>query len=121
MSEVPRTAAVSEKMRAFHADVVQKVKDTIRQNDVVVVGMGWNPHVAKARDALREAEIPFEYLELGNYSNMWRERLAIKLWSGFPTFPQVYVKGTLVGGNTDVRTALADGSLRALLQGERPV
>jgi glutaredoxin-related protein len=37
------------------------------------------------------------------------------MWSGFPTFPQVFVRGTLIGGFTDTRKALEDGSLRKLL------
>lgn len=116
--EIPRpptTDRVASKQRAFHSDTVARVRDAIASADVVVVGMGWNPHVAKARAALTEAGIAHTYLELGNYASLWRERLAVKLWSGWPTFPQVYVKGTLVGGNTDVRAALEDGTLRALL------
>jgi glutaredoxin-related protein len=37
------------------------------------------------------------------------------MWSGWPTFPQVYIRGTLIGGADDTRKALDDGSLRKLL------
>jgi glutaredoxin-related protein len=37
------------------------------------------------------------------------------MWSGWPTFPQVFVKGALVGGAADLEAALADGSFKALL------
>jgi glutaredoxin-related protein len=46
---------------------------------------------------------------------MWKQRLAIKMWSGWPTFPQVFVRGVLVGGFEDTRKALEDGSLKKLL------
>lgn len=113
----PLTPQAAEKAESYGAETVARVREAIAAHDVLVVGMGWNPHVGKARAALTEAGIPFEYLEIGNYASLWSERLAVKLWSGWPTFPQVFVKGTLVGGNTDVRAALADGTLRALLDG----
>jgi glutaredoxin-related protein len=99
----------------YHADVVDRVRKAVAANDVVVVGMAWNASVKKVRAALDEAGIKHEYLELGNYAGMWRERLGVKLWTGWPTFPQVFVKGTFIGGFELTRDALADGSLRKLL------
>ncbi|HEX7666296.1 MAG TPA: glutaredoxin domain-containing protein, partial [Polyangiaceae bacterium] len=52
-----------------------------------------------------------------SYFSEWKRRLAIKLWSGWPTFPQVFVKGTLIGGNELTNEAIADGSLKARLGG----
>ena len=111
--------AVLDSMAAFHADILGQVSSTVANHDVVVVGMAQNPVVKKARKALDAAGIPFEYLEYGSYFSQWKERLAIKMWSGFPTFPQVFVKGTLVGGNARLRAAIADGSFQALLDGPR--
>src|SRR5258706_553076 len=75
-----------------------EVDDAVRGNSVVVVGMAQNPHVRAVRKALDEAGIAYTYLEYGSYFSEWKKRLAIKMWSGWPTFPQVYVKGTLLGG-----------------------
>jgi glutaredoxin-related protein len=100
------------KMTAFHAEVVAKVEAAVKANAVVVVGMAQNPHVKNVRKALAEASIKFEYLEFGSYFSAWRERLAIKLWSGWPTFPQVFVKGVLLGGEDLTKAAIADGSLQ---------
>jgi monothiol glutaredoxin len=72
------------------------------------------------RQALDAAGVAYKYLEYGSYFSKWRERLAIKLWSGWPTFPQVFVRGTLVGGEDLTKQALADGSLKALLAGGEP-
>ncbi|MCA9494588.1 MAG: glutaredoxin [Myxococcales bacterium] len=104
-------------MEASHASVVDGVREAIAAHDVVVVGMAWNQPVKKARRALEEAGIQYHYHEIGNYVGMWRERLAVKLWSGWPTFPQVFVKGTLIGGEALTRQALEDGTLSALLKG----
>lgn len=109
------TPRVLDAMASYNRATIDEVVAAIAANDVVVVGMGWNPHVKNARKALDEAGIAFTYLEYGNYMSAWRERLAIKMWSGWPTFPQVFVRGTLIGGNKDTRAAIADGSLKALL------
>lgn len=99
----------------FHRDLVDQVAAAVDAHPVVVVGMGWNPHVRWARQALDEAGIAHHDIDHGNYLTGWKARLAVKLWSGWPTFPQVFVRGVLVGGNRDVRKALEDGSLQASL------
>jgi glutaredoxin-related protein len=102
-------------MEGFHAEVVREVQEAVRREPVVVVGMAQNPHVRKVRQALDEAGVAYEYLEYGSYFGKWKERLAIKLWSGWPTFPQVFVRGTLIGGEDLTKQALADGTLKASL------
>jgi monothiol glutaredoxin len=104
-------------MAEFHAGVVREVKDTVAREAVVVVGMAQNPHVKNVRKALGEAGIEHRYLEYGSYFSAWRERLAIKLWSGWPTFPQVFVRGVLLGGEDLTKAAIADGSLRKRADG----
>jgi glutaredoxin-related protein len=101
-----------ERMGAFHAEVVGKVRDAVATHRVVVVGMAQNPHVRKVRAALDGAGITYTYLEFGSYLSQWKERLAIKLWSGWPTFPQVFVDGVLLGGEDLTKAAIADGSLK---------
>jgi glutaredoxin-related protein len=102
-------------MEGFHADVVRKVQETVLGHRVVVVGMAQNPHVGGVRKALDDAGVTHTYLEYGSYFSKWRERLAIKLWSGWPTFPQVFVNGTLIGGEALTKAALADDSLKSSL------
>jgi monothiol glutaredoxin len=105
-----------EKMRGFHAPVIEEIQGAIAKHDVVVVGMAQNPHVKKVRKALDDAGIAYEYLEYGSYLSEWKKRLAIKLWSGWPTFPQVFVKGVLLGGEDLTKAAIADGSLKKRLE-----
>ena len=106
------TAAVAG---AFHRSVVDEVTGAIERDPVVVVGMAQNPFVRKARRALEEAGIAFTYLEYGSYLSEWKPRLAIKMWSGWPTFPQVFVRGVLIGGCDELKAAIADGTLAASL------
>jgi monothiol glutaredoxin len=98
---------------AYHADVVKEVSSAVSANRVVVVGMAHNPFVRKARKALTEAGIPFTYLQYGNYFGGWKKRLAIKLWSGWATYPQVFVEGKLVGGYNDLAHQLKAGKIKA--------
>lgn len=86
----------------FHAKIVDEVVGAIAANEVVVVGMGQNPYVKKAKNLLNSEGIAFRSLDYGNYFSMWKERLAIKLWSGWPTFPQIYINKKLVGGYTEL-------------------
>lgn len=104
-----------DKMKSFHSEVIAEVERAILENAVVVVGMAQNPHVRNVRRALEEVGISFHYLEYGSYFSKWRERLAIKMFSGWPTFPQVFVRGTLIGGEDLTKAAIADGSLQRML------
>jgi monothiol glutaredoxin len=99
----------------FHSNVVQEVQKTVSEQDVIVIGMFLNPHVYAVKMALQKKNIPFTYLQYGGYFTKWKQRLAIKMWSGWPTFPQVFVKGTLMGGNKKTQQSLNDGSLQKLL------
>jgi glutaredoxin-related protein len=112
----PKSDHVEHIVSKFHADFVEEVHKALGEHAVVVVGMAQNPHVKKARRALADAGIPFHYIEHGSYLGGWQRRLAIKLWTGWPTFPMVFVKGTLIGGASQVVEALADKSLHARLE-----
>lgn len=108
--------AALDKITALHADTIREIEEAVRKHDVVVVGMAQNPHVKKARKALEAAGFQVHYLEYGSYFSDWRRRLAIKLWSGWPTFPQVFVKGTLIGGEELTRQAIASGDIARRLE-----
>ena len=47
--------------------------------------------------------------------SQWRRRNALKMWSGWPTLPMVFVKGMLVGGADDLAKLIASGELKTLL------
>ena len=99
----------------LHGDIVREVQAAVAAHPVVVVGMGMNPMPKRARKALDEAGVSYHYMEYGNYLNTWRQRNALKLWTGWPTFPMVFVRGVLVGGATDVEKLIASGELKTML------
>jgi len=102
-------------MQEFHLNTITEVEDAIKAHPVVVVGMAQNPHVRNVKKALKEARVEFHYLEYGSYFSEWRRRLSLKMWSGWPTFPQVFVRGLLIGGADLTKAAIADGTLKARL------
>ena len=107
--------AIRDRIANHQAAIVREVETAVSGNDVVVVGMKQNPVVKKARQALTAAGIPHAYLEYGSYLSEWRRRNALKLWTGWPTFPMVFVKGVLIGGGDNLAALIASGELRRLL------
>ena len=86
----------------FHAEIVSEIEKAIATHEWVIVGMAQNPVVAKARKMLDARGIKYHYIQYGSYFSEWKKRLAIKLWSGWPTFPQIFHKGILIGGADDL-------------------
>ena len=107
--------AIRESITKHHRDIIDEVEAAITAHDVVVVGMKQNPFPRRARKALQAHGVPFHYLEYGSYLNTWRRRTALKMWTGWPTFPMVFVKGTLVGGASDLKALIAKGEFKALV------
>ncbi|MDO8699922.1 MAG: glutaredoxin [Rhodoferax sp.] len=107
--------AIREKIATHEQAIVREVQAAVAKHAVVVVGMGMNPFPKKARKTLDATGIAYEYLEYGNYLNNWRQRNALKLWTGWPTLPMVFVKGVLIGGANDLAKLIQTGELKKLL------
>jgi glutaredoxin-related protein len=107
---------IREKIASFRSDILREVQDAIANNAVVVVGMSQNPFPRKARKLLDAAGIPYKYLGYGSYLRQWRRRLALKMWTGWETFPMVFVKGTLIGGANDLEKLIESGELKKRLE-----
>ena len=107
--------AIRDGVVHYQADIVHNVQAAASSHPVLVVGMAWNGPARQARRALDAAGTPYHYLEFGNYLSQWRRRNALKMWTGWPTFPMVFVRGQLVGGNAELRRLIASGELQRLL------
>ena len=108
-------AAIRGTVARHQQAIVQEVQSALAAHAVVVVGMGINPFPRKARRTLDAAGMPYHYLEYGNYFNTWRERNALKMWTGWPTFPMVFVRGMLIGGAAELDKLAASGELQSLV------
>jgi glutaredoxin-related protein len=107
--------AIRDTIANSHADIVREVQTAISRDEIVVVGMAQNPMPKKARKLLHRERRNYKYLEYGSYLSDWRRRNALKMWTGWPTFPMVFVKGVLVGGANDLEKLIASGELAQLL------
>lgn len=97
-------------IEAFHQAVIQDVEIATQNHAWVIVGMTQNPFVKKAKKYLMNKNISFHYMEYGSYFSDWKLRLAIKLWSGWPTYPQIFHKGLLIGGFAELKNYLKSDS-----------
>ena len=116
---LPRSSihsAIRATVALHHRDIVDEVIHAINSHKVVVIGMGGNPFVSRARKLLRHARIEHAYLGYGNYLTGWRRRNALKMWTGWPTFPMIFIQGMLIGGHRDLQALANSGELEALLK-----
>lgn len=107
---------IRDKIAGWGVDIIKEVQQVIEAKSIVVVGMKMNPAPKKARRLLDAAGIEYTYLEYGSYLSGWRKRLPLKLWTGWQTFPMVFVNGVLVGGASDLEQLMASGKLDAMLK-----
>jgi monothiol glutaredoxin len=107
--------AIRDKVANLHADFVAEVRAAADANAVLVIGMQGNPFCRRARKALQAAGVAFKYLQYGSYLSQWRLRNTLKMWTGWPTFPMVFVKGVFVGGASDLEKLIDSGELGRLL------
>lgn len=112
-------SAIREKVDTYGASLVGAVKAAVAEHCVVIVGMRQNPHPRRARRLLEAAAVPHHYLEYGSYFSQWRDRLALKLWTGWTTFPMIFVQGQLIGGADELERLQSSGELARLLAAPR--
>jgi glutaredoxin-related protein len=112
---------IRDKIATYRADQLAEVKALVAAQRVVVLGMAQNPFPKRARRLLDSQGIPYEYLGIGSYLSQWRRRLGLKMWTGWPTFPMVFVDGVLIGGHQDLLRIVESGELASTLGKPRAV
>jgi monothiol glutaredoxin len=101
----------------------QTIQQQLATNPIIIYmkGIPSQPECgfsAKAIGILKKINIPFAYVNVLQ-APFIREKLPkISKW---PTYPQLFVKGELVGGCDIVETMFNDGSLEPLLKSAVPV
>ena len=100
--------SIHSKIQDYQKPLVDEVRQAVQDNPILIIGMKGNNSVRKARLALTKAGLPFIYLEYGSYMSGWYKRLSLKMWTGFPTFPMIFIDQTLIGGYSDLVRWLAE-------------
>jgi len=119
LDEARTHPSIREKIANYRISTVETVRAAVEAHDIVVVGMSQNPFPKRARQLLDRKGIPYHYIGYGSYFSKWHERLPLKMWTGWPTFPMIFVKGSLIGGFQDLERLIGNGEfdqLRAALR-----
>ena len=101
------------------SDLSERIKDVIDQEPVALFMKGTPQFVMcgnsdRALRALREAGAPVTAVDILPDPAIRRELSAV---SGWPTIPQVFVNGELIGGADIVEELASDGELERKLAG----
>jgi len=107
--------AIQESVATKNLDIVEEVQRAIANNKIVVVGMAQNPAPKRTRKTLDALGAEHAYLEYGSYFSLWYRRNALKMWTGWPSFPMIFVGGVLIGGNSDLNALIQSGEFAKML------
>ena len=98
--------------------IEEKIKEQIKDNKILIYmkGSPYEPKCgfsAKTVQALIECEAEFSYVDILENQDI---RQALPNISDWPTFPQVYVSGDLIGGCDIVTEMHESGELKPIIQ-----
>ncbi len=98
--------------------IEDKIKEQIKDNKILIYmkGSPYEPNCgfsAKTVQALIECEAEFSYVDILENQDI---RQALPNISDWPTFPQVYVSGDLIGGCDIVTEMHESGELKPIIQ-----
>ena len=97
----------------------ERIKQLVTENPVVLFMKGSAElpmcgFSAQAAQILKSCEVPFMTVDVLKDEEI---RQAIKVYSNWPTIPQLYVKGEFIGGSDIMSEMFAAGELQELIQG----
>ena len=100
------------------SEVNARIEEIVGKNDVVLFmkGTALFPQCgfsSRAVAILDHLEVPFETVDVLQDAEI---REGIKLYSDWPTVPQLYVKGEFVGGSDIMMEMFQAGELQTLLE-----
>jgi monothiol glutaredoxin len=98
-------------------DIENKLKEQIKDNSILIYmkGTPYEPRCgfsARTIQALIECESQFSYVDILENNDV---RMALPKVSDWPTFPQVFIKGELVGGADIIAQMHESGELKKLV------
>ena len=97
-------------------DVMQEIKKTVENNPIVLFMKG-SPDFPqcgfsmRTAEALKACEVEFSYVDILAQPEM---RSTLPQYSTWPTFPQVFINGELIGGCDIVMDLYEKGELQKM-------
>lgn len=99
-------------------DIQEKIQSIIAENNIIIFMKG-SPEAPqcgfsmRTSEALKACNADFAYVDVLAEPQI---RSSLPQYSNWPTFPQVFIKGELVGGCDIVIDMFQKGELQALLE-----
>lgn len=103
-------------------DIIEVIKEQIAKNDILLYMKG-TPQFpqcgfsAQVVDVLKPAGVPFAFVNILENPEI---RASLPAYAEWPTFPQLWVKGELVGGCDIIVEMAQKGELAPLLESAAP-
>ena len=99
-------------------DIIEKIKEQIDNNTILLYMKGdpTNPKCgfsAKASQVIMQCGVKFSYVDILQNPEI---RSNLPKYANWPTFPQLWVSGELIGGSDIIVEMAADGSLKSLFK-----
>lgn len=104
--------------RGCHVDVIEVIKQQISENAIILYMKG-SPDApqcgfsARAVEALMACGERFAYVDILSHPDI---RANLPIYANWPTFPQLWVKGELIGGSDIIAEMRDSGELQPLIK-----
>lgn len=101
------------------AKAMEVIKNEVENNPIVLYMKGTPDFPqcgfsARSAEALKACGVPFKSVNVFDDEEIYRQ--GIKIYSNWPTIPQLYVGGELVGGSDIMIDMFQSGELKTLLE-----
>ncbi len=99
-------------------DINARIESQLQENPVILYMKG-NPTFpqcgfsARAAQILQHVGVPFAHVNIFEDPEI---REGLKVYSNWPTFPQLYIQGELIGGSDIMMDLFEKGELQSLLE-----
>lgn len=99
-------------------DIMERIDQQVKSHPVMIYMKG-TPQFpqcgfsSRAVDALKKCSVEFSYVNVFEDQEVYEN---IKAYANWPTFPQIYVNGELIGGCDIVLELFAKGELKPMLE-----
>ncbi len=100
-------------------DVLERIDEQVKNNPVIIYMKG-SPKMpqcgfsSRAAQALQACGVPFAYVNVLADAEIFQN---LPRYANWPTFPQIYVNGELIGGCDITLEMYEKGELKPLLEG----
>jgi len=98
----------------LHPETVKKIEDSLGAAPIVLFMKGDRSFPqcgfsARVVDVLEQLDVSFETFDILADEEL---RTGLKVYSNWPTYPQLYVNGELIGGHDIIMSMLQSGELQ---------